>query len=96
MQAGERLAQGRERIGHRAPVLARVDGVVERPNLDNDRNDAAEGRRQRRLALTPVARVGQDDGVGLQLVAVAIEERGEMLTARLLLALDEDGDPDRR
>ena len=64
--------------------------------VSDDADHPAQGRGQRRLPDRPVGRVGQHDGVGAQLLAVPLEDRREAVGADLLLALDEDGDPDRQ
>ena len=73
-----------------------VDSVVEGADGDDDADQAAQGGRQRGDTDLPVLRVGQDDRVGGEGVAVALEDGRERLGPDLLFALDEDGDRDRK
>ena len=56
----------------------------------------AQGGGEGRLADRPVGGVGEDDGVGAQLLAVPLEDRRQRVGADLLLALDEDRHADRQ
>ena len=96
MQGGEHLAERRHRVGDRAPVLAAVHRMVEGPDFDEHRDDAAERDGERGLPGPPVAAVGQDHCVGGEQIAVLGQELGEVLGARLLLALDEGRHADGR
>src|SRR5207247_3439429 len=92
----KRLREDRERVRHRIAELARVERVVEGPNLDVARDDPAERDRESRLTGAPVAGVREDDRVGAQFVAVTLEELREIGRPPLLLALDEYPDAHRR
>ena len=83
---------GASRIG--AAVHAGVHGVVQHGDLDDAVHQPAQGRGQPRDADRPVGRVGDDDDVRRQQVAVRVQEVGEGRRADLLLALDEHRDPD--
>ena len=69
--------------------------MVEGGHRDDDPDQAAQRRRQCRLADGPVGRVGQDDGVRPQPLAVSLEDGRQRVGADLLLPLDEDRDAHR-
>ena len=66
----------------------------EHRDLDHAVDQPAQRRGQARDADRPVRRVGDDDDVGREQVAVRVQERGERRRADLLLALDEHRDAD--
>ncbi|MFN8076251.1 MAG: EAL domain-containing protein [Kineosporiaceae bacterium] len=82
----------RHGVRHRPPVHARVQSVIERRDLDDAVDQAAQGRGEGGLPDPPVARVGDDDDVGRQLLPVGLEEALEGRGPDLLLALDEHRD----
>jgi hypothetical protein len=73
-----------------------VDGVGERPHLDVHPDQAAQAGRERRDTDVPVARVGDDDDVRGQLVAVLAQQLGQGRGSDLFLALDEEPHGDRQ
>jgi hypothetical protein len=73
-----------------------VHSVVQRAHLDVARDDPAQRDRDPGLSRPPVARVGEDHGIGAQLVAELLKELPEVRRAPFLLAFDEDGHADRR
>ena len=68
----------------------------ERAHLDVHPDQAAQAGRERRDADVPVSRVGDDDDVRGQPVAVLAQQIGEGLGGDLLLALDEEPHGDRQ
>ncbi len=90
VQGREQPAQRGERVRHRAAEHSTVDSVVERPYLDEQVDDAAQRGGQGRLADVPVARVGDHNDVGGEVVPVLLQQARQRLRAELLLALDED------
>ena len=77
VQGGQEPGQHGQRIGHRPAEHARVHGVIERGDLDDAVGDAPQRGREGRPADGEVGRVGQDDRVRDQQVAVLGEERFE-------------------
>jgi hypothetical protein len=96
VQRGEQPAQGGERVGHRPAVQAGVHGALEHPHLDEQVDQPAQAGREGRHVDGGVRRVGDDDDVGAQQVAVLGEQRRQRRGADLLLALDEQHHADRR
>ena len=82
--------------GHRAAVLAAVHGVIKCSDLNHAVNDAAQGSDQRRLPDGPVRAIRDHDGVGLQQFLIGAQELGKVRRTSFLLAVDEDGDIERR
>ena len=79
----------RRRTRRSGPARQRLDDDV-------DGGHAAQRRRQRRLADLPVAAVGDDDRVGVESSVFAATKCSSAAAARLLLALDDHLDADRR
>ena len=96
VQAGQQAHQNRQRVGHHAAPHPRVQAVVERGDLDHAVRESAKRHGQRRDVGAPVVRVGDDDDVGGQQVAVRGQQPRQRRRARLLLPLDEDRHADRR
>jgi hypothetical protein len=92
----EEMDHARERVRERTPEAAGVHGLLEHAQLDDARHDAAERRRERGLAETPVPAVGDDHGVAVEVGALLLKVPAQVLGARFLLALDEHGNADRR
>ena len=75
---------------------AGVHGALQHRHLDDDVHQAAQAGREGGHVDGRVGRVGDDDDVAGQRVAVLPQERGQGGRAGLLLALDEQRDADRR
>lgn len=73
-----------------------MHGVIERADLDHAVSDAAQGGDQGRLPDGPIRAVRDHDGVGLQQFLVGAQELAQVRRTGFLLALDEDGDIERR
>ena len=89
-QAVEQAAEDPDRVGHGAAEVAAVDGPVEARHLDVHLHEAAQLPGERRHAGREVVGVGEDDDVGVELRAVALEEGRAGGRADLLLALDQE------
>jgi len=74
VEAGEQAHQHAQRVGNHTAPDAGVQPMVERGNLDHAVGQAAQRNRQRRCVGAPVVRVGDDDHVGGQRVAVGGEQ----------------------
>ena len=89
VKRGDRARERGDRVRHRAAVLTAVHGMVERADLDDATDDAAQRRRDPWLPNAPCPRVGVDHEIAAELVLELREVRGEVLGAALLLTLDE-------
>jgi hypothetical protein len=96
VQGGDRRDQCGDGIRDGTAEHAAVDPVVQGSHREDDTNHAAQRRGQRRLPHGPVGRVGKDDRICPQLLAVPLQDSGKAVRADLLLAFDEDGHPDRK
>jgi len=92
----ERAQEHDERVGRRAPVLARMLVARERPHLDRDARVATQGDGERRLSGTNRAAVGDQDGVRAK--RLRVRRRIPLLqgASHLLLTFDQELDPDWR
>ena len=95
VQRREQVSEGRQGVGEGAAELARVHGLVEDAKLHHARDHATQRRGEGRLAQSPVAAVGDDDGIAGEPLALLLEIRTQILRAGLFLALDEHRDPHR-
>ena len=96
VQTGERAAQRGEGVADRSAEHAGVHGALQHRHLDDDVHQPAQAGREGGHVDGRVGRVGDDDDVAGQRVAVLPQERGERGRAGLLLALDEQRDAHRR
>ena len=78
MQCGDKPAQRRQRVWHRAAVLPAMHRMIKRPYLHDAVDDAAQGCRQRWPADGPIRAVSQHDGVRPQQAAIFAEKSGKM------------------
>src|SRR6516165_5502135 len=95
VQGGDEPAQRRQRVRHWPAVTAAVHGMIERANLDQYVDDAAQRRGQRWLSDSPVRTVYQHNGVGSQQLLVLTQKLRQVPRPDLLFTLDEDRHADR-
>ncbi len=96
VQGRQQPAQRGQRVRDRAAEHAGVHRPLERADLDDEVDEPAQAGGERRHVDRRVARVGDDDDVAAQRVAVLGEQRRQRRRADLLLALEEQHDADRR
>ena len=89
VQARQHPRQRHDGVGHRTAVHAAVHRVFQRPDLDQAVHQPTQRRGETGDAEAPVRGVREHQHVGAQHLPVLLEEPGQVLGARLLLALDE-------
>nr|WP_245806314.1 hypothetical protein [Cryptosporangium aurantiacum] len=95
-QAVQYPDQREQRVRREAAEAAAVHGVIHRADLDVDLRETTQGQPERRDAGPDVAGVGDDRGVGAEVVRWYRVEGGGQPGTVLLLALHQHGYSDRR
>ena len=96
VQGGEQPAQRGEGIRCDAAELPRVQRMVQGSDLHDAIGQTAQGGGEGGLTDVPVARIGDDEDVRVEQVAVLGQHGGQRGGAHLFLAFAEQRDPHRR
>ncbi len=96
VQAGQQPHQHTHRVGKHATPDAGMQTMVQGGDLDHAVDQPAQRNRQRRDFGAPIVRVGDDDHVGGQRVAVGGEQPAQRRRPGLFLAFHKDGHAHRR